>query len=233
MKLVVGNFKMNLNLEDINDYIIFFQDKEYSNVVFAPPSIYLQKFQEAGLVVASQDVSFASSGAYTGDISASQLKSIGVGYSIVGHSERRKYYHDDQYVNDKLKQLINEDIIPILCIGETKEEKDNGITLDILKSEIDEAFKELDPSNIIIAYEPIWSIGTGVIPTNEDIEKTISFIKNYINETYHVSNKVLYGGSVSNKNINELEKVNVIDGYLVGGCSIKKDDFNSLILNVR
>ncbi len=233
MKLVVGNFKMNLNLEDINDYIIFFQDKEYSNVVFAPPSIYLQMFQEAGLVVASQDVSFASSGAYTGDISASQLKSIGVGYSIVGHSERRKYYHDDQYVNDKLKQLINEDIIPILCIGETKEEKDNGITLDILKSEIDEAFNGLDPSNIIIAYEPIWSIGTGVIPTNEDIEKTISFIKSYLNETYHVNNKVLYGGSVSNKNINELEKVNVIDGYLVGGCSIKKDDFNSLILNVR
>ena len=227
---------MNLVLDEINDYINFYQDKNYPNVIFAPSSIYLSKFIEKGMKVAAQDLSFATSGAYTGDISALQLKSMGVNYSIIGHSERRKYYEDDKYVNDKLKEALSKDIIPILCIGETKEEKDNNETLNVLKKELDEAFKEIDLNllnNIIIAYEPIWSIGTGVIPTNEDIDKTISYIKSYLNENYHINNKVLYGGSVSNKNIHELEKISVIDGYLVGGCSIKKDDFNSLIESVK
>lgn len=236
MKLIVGNFKMNLTLHDINEYLEFYKKKKYDNVIFAPSSIYLSKFIDNGLQVSAQDVSFATIGAYTGDIAAVQLKSLGVGYSIVGHSERRKYYSDDKYVNDKLKELLKEEIIPILCIGETKEEKESGITLDILKKELDEAFKEIDTTlvdKVIIAYEPIWSIGTGVIPTNEDINLTIRAVKKYLNDTYHTKNNVLYGGSVSNKNINELEKSDVIDGYLVGGCSIKKEDFNSLIESVR
>ena len=234
MKLVVGNFKMNLTLSEVNEYINYFKNKNYPNVVFAPSSIYLSKFVENNLKTSSQDVSFMNIGAYTGDISAIQLKSIGVSYSIVGHSERRKYYSDDKYVNSKLKELINNGITPILCIGETKEEKDNGITLDILKNEINMAFNGLSNlDSIIIAYEPIWSIGTGVIPTNDDINETISFIKDYIKKKYNTNNKVLYGGSVSNKNINELEKINVIDGYLVGGCSIKKEDFDLLINSVN
>ena len=224
---------MNLTLDEINEYINFFKDKNYPNAIFAPSNIYLTKFIEAGLNTSAQDVSFASIGAYTGDTAAIQLKSLGIKYSIVGHSERRKYYSDDKYVNDKLKELLDKEIIPILCIGETKEEKDNGITLDVLKKEIDDAFKDISVDNIIIAYEPIWSIGTGVIPTNEDIYNTISFIKKYVNEKYNTNNKVLYGGSVSNKNIEELETIPVIDGYLVGGCSIKKDDFNTLINNVK
>ena len=234
MKLVIGNFKMNLTLDEINEYIDYFKEKKYENVIFAPSNIYLLKFLENNLNTSSQDVSFASNGAYTGDISAAQLKSIGINYSIVGHSERRKYYEDDKYVNYKLKELIKEDIIPILCIGETKEEKDRGVTLDVLKKELSEAFNGIENINdIIVAYEPIWSIGTGVIPTNEDIDKTISFIKEYINKEYHTNNKVLYGGSVSNKNIEELEKIAIIDGYLVGGCSIKKDDFNTLIERIK
>ena len=143
---------------------------------------------------------------------------------------------DDKYVNSKIKELLDKDIVPILCIGETKDEKDKGVTLDILKDEIDKAFEDIEKNKlscIIIAYEPIWSIGTGVIPTNEDIDTTIKFIKKYVNEKYSINNKVLYGGSVSNKNINELETIDVIDGYLVGGCSIKKEDFQELINNVR
>lgn len=233
MKLVVGNFKMNLTLNEVNEYIDYFKNKNYPNVVFAPSSIYLSKFVENGLLTSSQDVSFMDMGAYTGDISSLQLKSIGVKYSIVGHSERRKYYSDDKYVNSKLKELINNDIIPILCIGETKEEKENGITLEVLKKEIDEAFCGNTTDKIIIAYEPIWSIGTGVIPTNEEIYDTIKSIKDYVKDKYNTNNKVLYGGSVSNKNINELEKINIIDGYLVGGCSIKKDDFNLLINSIN
>ena len=236
MKLIVGNFKMNLTLNEVNDYISFFKDKKFDNVIFAPTSIYLSKFIDNGFKVASQDVSFASIGAYTGDISSSQLKSIGVGYSIIGHSERRMYYDDNKYVSDKLKRLLEEDIVPILCIGETKEEHDQDITLEILEEEIDNSLANIDTNllnNVIIAYEPIWSIGTGVIPTNDDIIETIGFIKNYINETYGIDIKVLYGGSVNNSNINELEKINIIDGYLVGGCSIKKEDFQDLINKVR
>ena len=234
MKLIVGNFKMNLSLNEINDYISFFKDKNYNNVIFAPSSIYLLKFTQNGFITASQDVSFGSTGAYTGDISASQLKSIGVNYSIVGHSERRKYYDDDKYV--KLNELLKNDIKPILCIGETKEERDKNVTFDVLRDEIDNSLKNLDTNllnGVIIAYEPIWSIGTGVIPTNEDIDKTIKYIKNYLIEKYGLRLKVLYGGSVNNKNISELEKIEIIDGYLVGGCSIKKDDFQELIKSVE
>ena len=235
MRLVVGNFKMNLTLDEINDYIDFFKDKKYDNVIFGPSSIYLNKFIENGLIVTSQDASFASIGAYTGDISASQLKSIGVNYSIIGHSERRTYYTDSKYVNDKLNRLIENDINPIICIGETKEEKDDGKTLDVLKKEIDDAFKNIDTNSlndVIIAYEPIWSIGTGVIPTSTDIDTTIKYIKSYIKDNYKLELRVLYGGSVSNKNIEELEGIGVIDGYLVGGCSIKKEDFDKLIKTV-
>ena len=236
MRMVVGNFKMNLNSTEIDEYIDYFKGKDYENVVFAPPSIYLERFIKNGLKTASQDVSFAENGAYTGDISASQLKSIGISYSIIGHSERRKYYEDSKYVNDKLKMLLNEGIIPIICVGETKEERDNNKTFDVLQEEIDFALRNVDTKlleNVIIAYEPIWSIGTGVIPSNDDILNTITFIKNHLKENYNISLKVLYGGSVSNKNIDELEKIIVIDGYLVGGCSIKKDDFNTLIGNVK
>ena len=235
MKLVVGNFKMNLDSFEINEYIDFFKEKGYNNVVFAPPALYLDRFINNGFSVASQNVGFAPKGAYTGDISAGELKSIGVNYSIVGHSERRKYYNDDKYVNDKVKLLLDNDIIPIICIGETKEERDNDQTFDVLSKEISDALKKIDTNllnNVIIAYEPIWSIGTGVIPTNSDIEKTIIFIKNYIQEHFNVLPRVLYGGSVNNDCISNLESISCIDGYLVGGCSIKKEDFDRLIKNV-
>ena len=232
MRLVIGNFKMNLTMDEVNDYIEYFKDKKYDNVIFGPSSIYLNKFVESGFKVTSQDVSFANMGAYTGDISAIQLKSIGVNYSIIGHSERRAYYDDNKYVNEKLNRLIENEIIPIICIGETKDEKDQNKTLDVLAKEIDDSFKNIDTNslnNVIIAYEPIWSIGTGVIPTSEEIDTTIKYIKSYISDNYGLTIKVLYGGSVSNKNIEELEKIVVIDGYLVGGCSIKKEDFDKLI----
>ena len=236
MRLVIGNFKMNLNQEEITDYIEFFKGKKLDNVIFSPPSIYLKQFVDSGFTTCSQDVSFAEKGAYTGDISASMLKSIGVTHSIIGHSERRKYYSDSSLVNEKLKRLLEQGIIPVICIGESKEERDSNKTNDVLKEEIDEVFKDIDSSalnTVIIAYEPIWSIGTGVIPTNEEIEETISYIKDYINENYHNKLLVLYGGSVNNNCIDNLESIPVIDGYLVGGCSIKKDDFDKLIKNSK
>ena len=232
MKLVIGNFKMNLDNREISDYLDFFKDKQYSNVIYAPTSIYLKDFVNLGFKVASQDVSFANSGAYTGDISVKQLKSIGVNYSIIGHSERRKYYDDSKYVNDKVKLLLENGLIPILCIGETKEERELGKTKEVVFEEIDEAFNIIDKNglnSVIIAYEPIWSIGTGVVPTNSEIYETIKNIKEYLNCKYLVNLKVLYGGSVSINNIDNLNEIENVDGYLVGGCSIKKEDFNELI----
>lgn len=235
MKLVVGNFKMNLSMDEINEYINYFRDSNYENALFAPSFLYLDRFIANNLKVASQDVSFAENGAYTGDISASQLNSMGVKYSIVGHSERRKYYDDNRYVNSKIKMLLNKNITPILCIGETKEEREANKVNETLKNELDEAFKDINSNldKIIIAYEPIWSIGTGIIPTNREIDETIKYIKNYLNDQYHVNLKVLYGGSVNNTCINELECIKIIDGYLVGGCSIKKEEFKKLIERLK
>lgn len=236
MRIVIGNFKMNLNQNEITDYINYFKEVGYDSAIFAPPSIYLKEFVDNGFITCSQDVSFAEKGAYTGDISAQELKSIGVNYSIIGHSERRKYYGDSSKVNEKLKRLLENDIIPVICIGETKEERDNNKTFAVLSEEISEVFKNIDTNSlngVIIAYEPIWSIGTGVIPTNEEIIETISFIKKYINDNYQTNLPCLYGGSVNNTCIDNLESIDVIDGYLVGGCSIKKEDFSKLIKSIK
>ena len=127
MKLIVGNFKMNLLEEDINNYLAIIRDYFFPNVVFCPSAIYLDLFQKNGLTVGTQDISFEKSGAYTGDISASMYKSIGVTYAIIGHSERRKYYKDDKYVNKKISIALEEGLKPIVCIGETKEEREISI----------------------------------------------------------------------------------------------------------
>ena len=128
MKLVIGNFKMNLLKKDIDNYLNEFKDKKYQNVIFCPSYIYLNDFINKGYSVGSQDLSNMDNGAYTGEVSSSQLKSLGVEYSIIGHSERRQYHNDSKLVNDKLKKCFSNDIVPILCIGETKEEYENGKT---------------------------------------------------------------------------------------------------------
>jgi len=235
MKIVIGNFKMNLNNLEINEYLEYFKDKKYSNVYFAPSNIYLKDFINNGFNTIAQDVSSYTSGAYTGDVSANMLKSIGINYSLVGHSERRKYYNDDLFINEKIKRLLEENIIPILCIGENLEERNNNTYLEVIKKEIEEAFKNIDKNklkSVIIAYEPIWSIGTNKIPSNEEIEEITKFIKEYVFKNYLFNIKVLYGGSVNNNNVDILNKIGIIDGYLVGGCSIKKEEFNDLIRKV-
>ena len=236
MKLIIGNLKMNLNSNEIVSYINFFKDKNYSNVFFAPTSIYLSKFVDNGLNTVSQDVSSFKNGAYTGDISSYQLKSIGVNYSLVGHSERRNYYQDSMFVNEKIKRLLEQEIIPILCIGESKVERDSKHYLEKLEKEIDTAFKDIlktKLNSLIIAYEPIWSIGTGIIPSNEEIVEVVNFIKSYVLKNYEFNVKVLYGGSVNCENINNLNSIINLYCYLVGGCSLKKDSFNELIESIK
>lgn len=232
MKIVVGNFKMNLNKEEIDNYLNVVKEYFFPNVVFCPSTIYLDSFIKNSLTVGTQDIGFMEKGAYTGDISASMYKSIGVSYAIIGHSERRKYYRDDKYVNQKLNMALKAELKPILCIGETQEERENGLTNQVLIEQITQSLQNIDKEflkNVIIAYEPVWSIGTGNIPTNEEIFKTIDYIKTYINYEYEVDMNVLYGGSVNQDNISILEEISNVDGYLVGGCSIDVNKFVQLI----
>lgn len=230
MKLIVGNFKMNLLKDDINKYIEEMRRYSFTNVVYCPSNIFLKDFINNNLIVGAQDLSPFENGSYTGDVSASQLKSIGVKYAIIGHSERRKYYHEKEILIDKLKMSINAGVVPIYCVGETKEEYDNDLTIEILQKEIDYVFNSsTNLENIIIAYEPIWAIGTGLIPTNDEICKVIDYIKKYIYNKYRFHINVLYGGSVNSKNILELEKIENVNGYLIGGSSIRINEFIEIV----
>ena len=228
MKIVACNLKMNLMPSELDNYTDGMREIKDSVLLF-PPSIYIDNFVRNGFITGSQDIGFKEMGAYTGDISILQLKELGIKYSIVGHSERRQYYQDDNYVNSKINLCLKNDIIPVLCVGETQEEHNRNETYDICTREIDEAFKDNDIKDIIIAYEPIFSIGTGLVPTNEFIEKTVDGIKKYILDKYGLIVKVLYGGSVNDGNIRALEEIPNVDGYLIGGTSLKPEAMKKIV----
>lgn len=161
-------------------------------------------------------------GAYTGEVSAKMLKSIGVEYVILGHSERRQYFNEtDETVNKKLKKAFEVGLNPIVCVGETLEEREAGKANEIVTNQIRKAFEgitNVQATKTIIAYEPIWAIGTGIIPTNSEVEEVFQLIKKNFPK-----NKVLYGGSANEKNIDILNQCKIIDGYLLGGISLKPD----------
>ncbi len=234
MKLVVGNQKAYLNKEEIEDFIKFFKgNSSTSKVVVCPASLAIDLFSKSNFLLGAQDVSINDNGAYTGEVTAKQLKSFGVEYCLVGHSERREYHDEEKEVLvKKLNKLLEENMTPIYCIGEKLVDKNEGVTKDVLGKQIIEVFNDLDKvklKDIIVAYEPIWSIGTGKVPTNEEIKDAIVYIKDLISEKFGVSLRVLYGGSVNKNNIGELSEISVVDGYLIGGASSKKEEFSTII----
>jgi len=234
MKLICANFKMNLLKNDIVNYLKVIEEKiPKENVIFFPNNIHIEYFKNKNYLVGSQDISFKDFGSITGDTSVLQLKELGITHTIIGHSERRGYFNDDNYIDKKVNLSLNNNIKAILCIGENLEEKNSNKTLEVLKNELDSGIKNnlsyINNNNLIIAYEPIWSIGTNVIPTNLELENTIKEIKNYLKETYNLNLKVLYGGSVNKQNINILDSVNNIDGYLIGSASLKPYDLLEII----
>ena len=224
MKIIACNLKMNLMPSEIPSYIEGMK-KIANDVIIFPPSIYIDSFVKNGFTTGSQDIGISERGAYTGDISIKQLKELGIKYSIIGHSERRNYYLDDRFVNKKLELCNENGIIPILCVGETHEQNISDSTLKICYKEIDNAFIDNKNNNIIISYEPIWSIGTGITPSNEFINNIALNLKKYVYNRYGLEVKVLYGGSVSDENIEKLNKIENIDGFLIGGCAL---DFESM-----
>jgi triosephosphate isomerase len=233
-KLVVGNMKMNLSATEINKYLKIIDKKEYNKqVIFCPSNIYLPYFIGNKYGVGIQNISEYESGAYTGEVSALQVSSMKIDYVLVGHSERREYYKEtDDLVRTKLAIALKSKLKVILCIGETEAERDSLSTYKVLKHQLTVALKGMDNEyykNIIIAYEPVWSIGTGKVPTNTEIEDTITFIKKMVMDLCNTNIRVLYGGSVNDENIEDLNTIPNVDGYLVGGASIKLDKFNKII----
>ena len=233
-KLVVGNFKMKMNARDINSYLKSIDKYELNKqVVICPTSIYLPYFLNKKYSVGIQNISYFDEGAYTGEISAAQVASMGVKYAIIGHSERRIYAKEtDIDINKKIKMALNNKLKVILCIGESLEERDLLKTDRILKRQILNALSDIEIDmfkNIIIAYEPVWAIGTNKIPTNKEITDTVNFIKMIVNDHFKSSINVLYGGSINEKNIETLNKIDNLSGYLVGGASTDCSKFLKII----
>lgn len=218
---------MNMSYQDVLDYLSKLKNKD---VIYCPPSIYSKMFIDRGLQVGLQNVYAKDFGSYTGEISAYQAKSMGITYTIIGHSERRLYFNeDDKLINEK---VINakDHLKIILCVGETEEERQNKETLEIIKKQLlADLLNVQDLNNIIIAYEPKWAIGAKQMPSNLEIAKVVNYIKSLIKENYKTDIEVLYGGSVNASDILRLEEIACIDGYLVGNSSINYSEFSKII----
>lgn len=230
--LIVGNQKAYLKKEKIEEFVKYFKDKDVSSVVIIPSIPFINEFNKTNFLLGSQDVSINTDDNSTGEVTASQLKSLGVKYSLVGHSERREFFKEEkETLIIKINNLLEEDIIPIYCVGETKEEREKNKYKDKVKLQIEEVLNGITAKreNIVIAYEPVWSIGTGLIPKVEEIEEIMDSIKKIIKEKYKYNVKVLYGGSVNANNIEELSRVKDLDGYLIGKASTICEDFLKII----
>ena len=243
-KIIAGNWKMNMLPNEAINFITELEPlvKDTKNeVVLCVP--YTDLFysiltaQNSNIKIGAQNMHFEEKGAYTGEVSAKMLKSIGVEYVIIGHSERRQYFNEtDETVNKKLKVAFENELKPIVCVGETLEQREAGKAEEIITNQTKLALDGLSNNqveNTIIAYEPIWAIGTGKTATKEDANQSIKAIRNKIAEIYgkEVAEKVIiqYGGSVKSSNAKELFTMSDIDGGLVGGASLKADEFSKIV----
>jgi triosephosphate isomerase len=210
------------------------------NVLICPPFLNIcrivHNINDEYVKIGAQNCHFEKNGAFTGEISAPMLKHSGCSYVILGHSERRELFKEsDEFINKKIKSVLEEQMFPILCIGEKLEERKSGKTFDILKSQLKGSLEGLTLSDIrkvTIAYEPVWAIGTGVSATPEQAQETHKWIKDYLKSTYGDASediKILYGGSMKETNAEELLKLPDVDGGLIGGASLKAESFTKII----
>ena len=243
-KVIAGNWKMNMLPNEAIEYIEAFapmvKDTENEVILCVPYTnlfYTLMNAQGTNIKIGAQNMHFAENGAYTGEVSPQMLKSIGVEYVIIGHSERRQYYNEtDETVNKKVKAAYEVGLKPIVCVGESLEEREAGKTESIITNQTRLALDGLSNEDVeatIIAYEPIWAIGTGKTATSEDANNSIKAIRAEIARIYgnDVAEKVIiqYGGSVKSSNAKELFTTTDIDGGLVGGASLKPDEFSKIV----
>lgn len=232
-KMVIGNHKNYMVVSDISKYLKKINDEiDSKNVVICPSNIYIPYFLKQSYSVGIQNVFIRSEGSYTGEITSKQAKSIGINYAIIGHSERRIYFDEiDSDINKKIVDALRYNIKVILCVGETLEEKNMLKTARVLKKQLSLGLRNIDNfDNIIIAYEPVWAIGSNIIPSNIDISKTAQFIKETVKSLYNYEDiSVLYGGSVNSKNIRNINKIEELSGVLVGKASTDSNEFLKII----
>ncbi|MDO4282638.1 MAG: triose-phosphate isomerase [Clostridia bacterium] len=238
-KIIAGNWKMNYAVNKADEFVNEIKDRINTNevdVVLCPNFVSLERISDliddSNIKLGAQNVYFEDKGAYTGETSVDMLTSVNVKYCIVGHSERRKYFNEtDEMVNKKALKLLEKDVSPIICVGETLEERDAGKHFDIVKEQVEKALQNIDKekvkSKIVIAYEPIWAIGTGVTATSSQANEMCKYIRDIIAKLYtqNIADlvRIQYGGSVKPSNAKEILEQSDIDGALVGGASLTND----------
>ncbi len=243
-KVIAGNWKMNMlpneAISFIEEFAPLVKDTENEVILCVPYTdlfYALMTAQDTNIKIGAQNMHWKEDGAYTGEISGKMLKAIGVEYVIIGHSERRQYFNEtDETVNKKIKAAFENGLKPIVCVGESLEQREAGITNQVITNQVKLALEGLTAEqvkNTIIAYEPIWAIGTGKVATSEDANNSIIAIREEIKSIYgqDVSESVIiqYGGSVKSTSAKELFTTSDIDGGLVGGASLKAEEFSKIV----
>ena len=243
--VIAGNWKMYKEFSDVVSYAARFAkaiaDVRDSDIIICPPFIYLrtlvEAFKDTPVSVGAQIMYWEDKGAYTGEISGPMLKSTGVEYVIIGHSERRQYFGEtDDTVNLRIKAALRNHIIPILCVGETLEQRENSETFDVIDRQLLQGLDSLEAASaesIIVAYEPVWAIGTGKTATPEIAQEVHERIRHVLSSMFgsHTAEeiRILYGGSVKPDNVDELMRQKDIDGALVGGASLDPESFERIV----
>jgi len=243
--IIAGNWKMYKNVAEsialTNGIKRAVYDIDNVDIVLCPPFTSLSDVKDlildTNIALGAQNIYWEKEGAFTGEVSAGMLKSAGCSYVIVGHSERRAYFGEtNESVNKKVKAALGEGLIPIMCVGEKLNEKEAGKTFDVISGHVENGLTDIsaqDISKVIIAYEPVWAIGTGKNATAEQAEEVHKFIRGLLSKKYgkEISEviRIQYGGSVKPANAEELMKEQDIDGALVGGASLKEDSFVDIV----
>ena len=241
--IVAANWKMNFTIDEslnLIDEIIKRSSSVGAEIIFFPNYISLQsvkqKLVDTAYMVGSQNVHHDESGAFTGEVSASMLSILDLDYVIIGHSERRQFFNEsDDQVNQKIKRALDVNIKPVVCIGETIDERKSGKTTEVLNRQLNKAFEEIDvlsANKIIVAYEPVWAIGTGVSADENQVLEAHALIKQTLVSIFSENIPILYGGSVNASNAFELINLKNVDGFLIGGASLKSESFCQIIENV-
>ncbi len=235
-KLIAGNWKMNGSLSEAAALSKSIPNVENVDICICPPFLHIQTVKDnlqSGVFLGAQNSSQFKNGAYTGDISATMVKDIGAEYVILGHSERRQYFGaTDQIISEQAVLAHAEGLITIICVGETESERDQGKAEDVVKSQLLGSLPDCATSeNTVIAYEPVWAIGTGKTATPDDVKSMHAFIRNVLKERLDklAAIRILYGGSVKPDNAKDLLHIDNVDGALVGGASLKTDQFMAIV----
>ena len=243
---VAANWKMNKTAEDARSFVEksskLLLNMEKAKVIFCPPFTALfdmdKSLQGKPWVLGAQNMHWEASGAFTGEVSSAMLKASGVQYVILGHSERRHQFGEqNDWINKKVLKALSSGLKPIFCVGETLDERQSGNMEEVLKTQISEGLQGTDdPSGMLIAYEPVWAIGTGQNANEEQIEEAHKLVSTFVCDSLGDIGKdipVLYGGSVNSENAGSLFKAEGVDGFLVGGASLEPESFSEIIKEVE